>query len=151
MNYRQSGEGQLMDGEGTRTQVPSNDLQFPSSGPGFPSSGWYPGFRPHPNATSPKFSLIVPLEAIPFCSAFVCSACVKALYECVFSPRWTARSAGWGCVLLICSPTAPTTVPGSGRAPSTRLWGAWVGSRGKGRRGVPLDCRGSSILNSESQ
>ena len=52
-------------------QLPSTDLHFPSSGPGFLSSEYYAGFHPYSSATSSKPSLIVPLEAMPSCSAFV--------------------------------------------------------------------------------
>lgn len=71
MNYRQPGEGQLMDGEGAGMQLPSTDLHFPSSGPGFLSSECYAGFHPYSGATSSKPSLIVLLEAMPSCSASV--------------------------------------------------------------------------------
>lgn len=70
MNYRQPGEGQLMDGEEAGMQLPSTDLRFPSSGPGFLSSGCARDSN-HSKATSSESSLIILLEAVPSCSAVI--------------------------------------------------------------------------------
>lgn len=49
MNYRQPGEGQVMDGEGQRhSQLPSTDLHAPPKGAGLHSAGCYLGFNPMP-------------------------------------------------------------------------------------------------------
>lgn len=133
MNYRQPREGQLIDGERTRTQLPSTHLHFPSSGPELPSSGWYPGFKPYSHATFSKLSLITLqrrcLSALPY--HFL--PCVKALYEGILSPQLDCELfAGWDHVLFIfASPTASNIVPGSQRVPSTCLWDAWMNSRGR--------------------
>lgn len=58
--------------------------------------------------------------------------CVKALYECILSPQLDCELfTGWDHVLFIfASPTASNIVPGSQRAERTRLWDAWMNSRG---------------------
>lgn len=145
-----------MDGEGTRTQLPSNALPFPSSGSGFSSSGWYPGFNSPtlqvlPGRPTRGNAFLLCLYHLPGLYHFL--PCVKALYECVLSPRLDCELfAGWDHVLFIfASPTAFNIVSGSQSAPSTRLWDTQMNFRGKGRKWGPLGCRGSVCVDSESQ